>query len=53
MKREDLLLLLLLLALLAAALITLFAGGNRSRHGYGAALARPAIPPLCGTARFW
>ena len=35
MNKEDILLLLLALCLLAAVLITIFLGGNRSRHGYG------------------
>ena len=53
LKRDDLLLLLLALALVAAALLTILFGGNRSRHGYGADVDRPAIRPLCRTAAFW
>lgn len=34
-SRDGLILLVLALALLAAMLVTLWAGGNRSRHGYG------------------
>lgn len=36
MSRDDLLLLLLALMLLAAMLLTLWQGGEGSRHGYGA-----------------
>ncbi len=43
MKREDLLLLLFALALLAAMLLTIFSGGGRSRHGYGAGLGWPGL----------
>lgn len=35
MNKDDILLLLLALFLLAAVLVTIFLGGNRSRHGYG------------------
>jgi hypothetical protein len=35
MNKDDMLLLLLALLLLAAVLVTIFIGGNRSRHGYG------------------
>lgn len=34
-SRDRLILLVLALALLAAMVITLWVGGNRSRHGYG------------------
>ena len=42
MKKENLILLLLALLLLAAMLYTIFAGGERSRHGYG--LQPPDLP---------
>ena len=35
MNKDDILLILLALCLLAAVLVTIFLGGNRSRHGYG------------------
>jgi hypothetical protein len=35
MKKDDILLILLALFLLTAVLMTIFFGGNRSRHGYG------------------
>jgi hypothetical protein len=35
MNKNDILLILLALFLLTAVLVTIFFGGNRSRHGYG------------------
>ncbi len=35
MKKDDILLILLALFLLTAVLVTIFLGGNKSRHGYG------------------
>lgn len=45
MNKDDILLLFMALCLLAAALVTIFLGGNRSRHGYGF-----FSPAACGPA---
>lgn len=41
MNKEDLLLILLAVFLLIAILITIFFGGNQSRHGYGQDVPTP------------
>lgn len=43
MKKEDLWIIALVLALVAGILLTIFFGGNRSKHGYGAYLNKSIL----------
>ena len=50
MDKEDLLLIFLVVFLLTAILVTIFFGGNQSRHGYGLNIPMPSdiiLIPLC------
>jgi len=46
MKREDVILLILAILLLAGMLLTIFLGGEQSRHGVGGNLYNPSRSDL-------
>jgi hypothetical protein len=51
MKKDDLILLFIALLLLGAMLITIFFGGEKSRHGVGAILNEKPAQPITVTKK--